>query len=245
LKIALISDIHGNCVALDTVLADINHQKVNQVICLGDIATIGPQPVQVIDTLQRLDCLCIMGNHDAVLLDLNTAPDYQIAAPLISSLHWCAGQLTVDHLQFLQKFYSRIDIPLDENASLLCYHGSPSSNIKNILARTPVEEFEIHQASKTTRIMAGGHTHIQMLRQHQGMLIVNPGSVGSPFADTPAPESIPTLLPWAEYAIVEQTNGILSVNLRRIYFDINLFCEVISQSDLPIKNWWLQQYSVK
>jgi predicted phosphodiesterase len=245
LKIALISDLHGNCVALDTVLADINHQKVNQVICLGDIATIGPQPLQVIDTLQRLDCLCIMGNHDAALLDLNAASDYQIAAPLIPSLHWCARQLTMEHMHYLHKFHPWIEVPIGGNASLLCYHGSPSSNIKNILTSTPVDELEIHQTDKTTRIMAGGHTHIQMVRQHLGMLLVNPGSVGSPFQDNPAPQQIPDLLPWAEYAIVEQNDGFLSVNLRRINFDTSLFCSILTESDLPVKNWWLQQYSIK
>ena len=91
-------------------------------------------------------------------------------------------------------------------------------------------------------VMAGGHTHIQMLRQHYGTLFVNPGSVGSAFVLPATPETVPTLLPWAEYAILDWSEGVLSVDLRRVRFDIDAFWKIVSQSDVPVKDWWLQQY---
>ena len=69
MRVALISDIHGHLFALDAVLADIQHQNVQMIICLGDMATIGPHPREVIDKLCKIGCKCIRGNHDAVILD--------------------------------------------------------------------------------------------------------------------------------------------------------------------------------
>ena len=64
MRIALISDIHGNLVSLKVVLADIDRAGVDQIVCLGDVAALGPQPREVVEQLRALGCPCIMGNHD-------------------------------------------------------------------------------------------------------------------------------------------------------------------------------------
>ncbi len=69
MRIALISDIHANEVALGAVLDDIERTGVDRVVCLGDVATLGPRPESVLDRIRQMDCPCIMGNHDAFLLD--------------------------------------------------------------------------------------------------------------------------------------------------------------------------------
>ena len=61
MRIGLISDIHGNFTALEAVLANMNERPVDLLVCLGDVATIGPQPRQVLDKLKGLDCTFIMG----------------------------------------------------------------------------------------------------------------------------------------------------------------------------------------
>jgi predicted phosphodiesterase len=88
MHIALLSDIHGNAIALEAVLADLSRQPVDRVIGLGDAATIGPRPRQVLDRLKSLGCACILGNHEAALLDPEAALDYQIAPHLMPTLHW-------------------------------------------------------------------------------------------------------------------------------------------------------------
>ena len=69
MRVALISDIHGNEVALRAVLEEIESEGIEQIVCLGDVATLGPRPGRVIDLIEGLDCPCIMGNHDEFLLD--------------------------------------------------------------------------------------------------------------------------------------------------------------------------------
>lgn len=68
MKIAIISDIHGNCVALDTVLNDINGMEVDRIVCLGDAVQGGPQPAEVVTRLRELDCPVVMGNADDWLI---------------------------------------------------------------------------------------------------------------------------------------------------------------------------------
>jgi hypothetical protein len=96
--------------------------------------------------------------------------------------------------------------------------------------------------TKTGTIMAGGHTHIQMLRQHHGDLLVNPGSVGLAFKDYVGGRS-PTVLCHAEYAIVEEFDGAINVRLRRVSLDRDKLRRAHRQSDHPLREFLLKQYS--
>ena len=82
MRLALISDIHGNYSALQAVLDDLSLQHADSIVCLGDIATNGPQPKQVIAEMQKIGCPSIVGNHDQALLDPNAAPGDGAAARL-------------------------------------------------------------------------------------------------------------------------------------------------------------------
>ncbi len=244
MRISLISDIHGHSTALEAVLDDVAQQPTDAIICLGDVATIGPQPKKVLARLKKLGCSCIMGNHDAALLHPEKALRYKIAPLLIPTLEWCVRQLTPDDTDYLQSFKPVIELALGTDASLVCFHGSPRSAIDSVLATTPAEELDKLFTEQTATILAGGHSHIQMLRQHAGKLIVNPGSVGNAFLLPPMPGAFPTLLPWAEYGIVNWVEGALSIELRRVSFSVAAFSEVVSRSDVPIKSWWLRQYTL-
>ena len=90
------------------------------------------------------------------------------------------------------------------------------------------------------QVMAGGHTHVQMLRQHRGTLLVNPGSVGLPFKEHVS-NGPPTLLDHAEYATVEAVRGRISVTLHRVPFDKGALRDTVSSSDNPLRDMLLQQ----
>src|SRR5690348_61501 len=85
-RVALISDIHSNEVALRAVVADIRRTGVDQIICLGDVANLGPAPNAVIEILAGLECPCIMGNHDEFLLDPSLVRAYNDAPRIIASV---------------------------------------------------------------------------------------------------------------------------------------------------------------
>jgi hypothetical protein len=82
--------------------------------------------------------------------------------------------------------------------------------------------------------MAGGHTHVQMVRRHKDAMIFNVGSVGEPFERYPSSE--PRILPWAEYAIISWSNGVLGIELRRVPIDFDALKQATMTSGNPF-NW--------
>lgn len=241
MRIALISDIHGNLVALDTVLADIAREKVDQIVCLGDIATLGPKPREVLQRVKDLNCPCVMGNHDHYLLDSSILRDYMDAPWFAESVAWCAEQLQEEDFQFLRTFQPLHEITLDQSHKLLCFHGSPKSNTDIILAMTPPTNVDELLGGYRATVMVGGHTHMQMMRQHKGIMLINAGSVGMPFEQALFVHA-PRYLPWAEYAIVNIVDGVIDIDLRRVPVDLAAVRQSAKNSNFPdaedwIKNW--------
>jgi predicted phosphodiesterase len=245
-RVALISDIHGNLVSLEAVLADVHRRRVDQVICLGDVAALGPQPRQVIARLQALGCRCVMGNHDLDLIDSEAAQTFE--PWLAEATAWCADQLSDDDLDCLRAFEPRIEVPLDEGVTLLCYHGSPRSAEERIWSTTPVQELERMLGGHRAAVMAGGHNHVQMVRHHRGDLIVDVGSVGQPFEEMPF-RGVPRILPCAQYAIVGRMDGVLSVELRRVPTDLDAIRRAALEGGMPGAEawvgWWMSTCSAE
>ena len=230
MRIALISDIHGYLLPLEAVLADINRKKVDEIICLGDVCVLGPQPREVLARLKSLNCPCIMGNHDFDLLHPDLLHD---PLPWIAKVtEWCADQLSEADFEYLRSFQPFKEISLDAKATLLCFHGSPNSNTDFILSTTPEAELEKMLAGHTATVMAGGHTHVPMVRRHKSTIIVNVGSVGLPFEQMPFTGQ-PSILPWAEYAIIDWVNGVLGIELRRIPIDREALVQAMLASGMP------------
>ncbi|AUX27201.1 protein phosphatase [Sorangium cellulosum] len=242
MRIALISDIHANEVALRAVMASIEEVGVDHVVCLGDVATLGPRPGATLDVLRELGCPCILGNHDEFLLEPALIRTYTDVPIVVDAVDWCRDQLSGDDLAFLRTFQARLEIPLDAGATLLLFHGSPRSHMENLLADTPPEELDRALAGHAATVMAGGHTHIQMLRQHRGTLLVNPGSVGLPFKEFAA-GGPPTLLDHAEYATVEARRGAVQVTLHRVPVDREALREAARACDNPMRGALLRHYA--
>ncbi len=242
MRIAFLSDIHGNFIALQAVLADMESQSVDRVVCLGDVVTLGPQPVEVLNALRELECAFIKGNHDAATLDPEGAERYDIASHLIPDLHWCNDRLSADDLRFIDSFQPTHEIPLPNGSQILAFHGSPLSYTDVILANTPEERLDAYFKEQQADIFIGGHTHIQMVRRHDDKLILNAGSVGNAFRFAYTPGKPVYLLPWAEYMIIEQKGDTVGVNARRVYFETGQLIQKVRESQIPCSSWWIRQY---
>jgi putative phosphoesterase len=233
MRVALISDLHGNRLALEAVLTDIARAGVDRIVCLGDVATLGPHPEAVLARLEQLSCACIMGNHDEFLLDAGLIRSYTEAPIVVASVDWCRSVLPPAAIDFVRRFERQIVIPLDGASELLLFHGSPRSHMEDILATTPPERLDTLLDGARATVLAGGHTHIQMLRQHRGMLLVNPGSVGMPFRQHVNGRA-PEVLPHAEYAIVDGHSGDIAVTLRRVGLDRAALRAQAASVDFPL-----------
>jgi putative phosphoesterase len=240
MRVALISDLHGNLVALRAVLDEIRASNVDRLVCLGDVATLGPAPREVLETLAELRCPCILGNHDEFLLDEDLIRSYTEAPPVVAAVDACRSGLGAGELAFVATFTRTLDLDLD-GATLGLFHGSPRSNMEDLLATTPAEALDEALGDARPTVMAGGHTHLQMLRQHQGALLVNPGSLGMPF-ESYAQGGPPRILPHAEYAIVESSEGRVGVTLRRVPLDRRALLDALAGWDNPLRDYLADQY---
>ena len=241
MRIALISDIHGNALALEAVLADIHHRGADRIVCLGDVATLGPQPTEVLSRLREIGCTCILGNHDEFLLEPSLAAAYSKAPVIVESIEWALARLRAEDLDYVRTFERSVLIPLEDEASLFAFHGTPDSNVTDLLATTPPQDVDRMLAGRRASVMAAGHTHIQMLRQHRGTLIVNPGSVGMPFEEYVGGRP-PHVLPFAEYAIVESRGGDVSVAFQRVALDARELATRARVGDSPMGPWFATMY---
>ena len=233
MRIGLIADIHGNLVALDTVLAELARMDVDELICLGDVAALGPQPREVIARLQALQCPVVMGNTDAWLLDPALAEGS--SAPVLAITEWCRAQLSADDLAYLRAFPPTLARTLPGGADLLCFHGSPRSFDDAITATTPDTTLDRMLDGANAAIMAGGHTHIPMVRRHKDAQ-VNTGSVGLPGIGAVTPYNRD--VHWAEYAVLDVDREHTAITLHRTPLDVAAMIRVARASDMPETAWW-------
>lgn len=208
MRLALISDLHGNEVALDAVLADARKVGYDQLVCLGDVATLGPRPSEVLAKLRSLGCECLLGNHDEFMLEPTKVQEYSSIPALTASIHTTRSALSSAEIDFIRSFRPTLTV-----GSVLLFHGTPRSNVEDLLSTTPDAKVDEMLAGHEARVFAGGHTHLPMVRQHRGTLIVNGGSVGVPFREY-ASHGPPVILARAEYAIVDVDGGDVGVTLR-------------------------------
>ena len=236
-RIGLIADIHGNLVALDAVLADLARDQPDRLICLGDVAALGPQPAEVIARLRTLACPSILGNTDAWLLV--GPPPYLAGTPFATLTAWCAARLTAADWAYLRACAPTLAVDFAAGQRLLCCHGSPRSYDEVIAATTPDADLETMLAGYPATIVAGGHTHIQLLRRHGATRLINPGSVGLPGVGPGDPRlPVNQQVCWAEYAVLTLDAGQVSIDLRRLSLDPAQLDAALLKSAMPDADWW-------
>lgn len=239
MRIGLISDIHGNLIALESVLSELRQEQIDRMICLGDVAALGPQPHEVIGRLRELSCPVVMGNTD----DWYLQPLPQGDDELREIVGWGLQQLTDSDVAYLRSFQPVIEMTLDTDKTLLCYHGSPRSYSDVISSTTPAAEVRSMFAGQQALIMVGGHTHVQMLRRYEQAFLINPGSIGLPGVG-PESQDLPRnqKVHWAEYAIITLQNGQVRVDLRRTPLDIPALLQAGYASGMPTLDSWVRTW---
>ena len=236
MRIAVISDIHGNCIALDAVLADLQPSAFDQIVCLGDAVQGGPQPAQVVARLRELACPVVMGNADAWLLIGQDSGREQIPAERLLKMQairdWSLSQLTVDERAFIGQFQPTVTIESETDRRLLCFHGSPASFDDVLLPTVAEDEFQRLLGAYAAYVLTGGHTHLQQVRRIGDSFFFNPGSVGLAYNHEQA-ENYFRADPWAEYAMLTLDSARIGLEFRRVPFDSVKLRQVYHASGRP------------
>ncbi len=238
MRIAIISDIHGNLAALDAALRELEAEGPDQIICLGDVAATGPQPREVVDRLRSLGCAVVMGNADAYLLEPQPAADVDENGRKVEAIdQWCAAQLSASDIEYVRSFQATVEVALGGDRRLLCYHGSPRSYNDIIAATTPEAELAPMFHGHTATVMAGGHWHFQMLRCYGASILLNPGSIGLAY-DIQADGGV-RVPARAEYALLTCAgNEVRSIELRRVPYDRDVTVRAMFERGMPHAEWW-------
>lgn len=209
MKIAVISDIHANLIALQEVLKDIEKENCDKIFCLGDLVLAGPQPKETLDFIKEQDWTIIQGNTDKLIADFND----EIYQYMQQSFPVMANSI-VEDIKIVDREYLSLLPPQTETAvdgvSILLVHGSPRYNNEDITPGMPIGTIEKIIEGTTADLILCGHTHVPCGYQtNTKQTVVNVGSVGRPM----------TPKPMACYAIVETSNGAFTVRHKFINYD--------------------------
>ena len=187
MKIAVISDIHANLIALKTVLEDIKEQNCDKIFCLGDLAMAGPQPVETVDfIIKQTDWTIIQGNTDKLIVDYSSElfENMMNTFPLMAkALREDVKVLREDQKEFLRKLPPQKELEI-EGVKILLVHGSPRRNNEDILPNLPIEQVEEIIDGVNADLILCGHTHMPAGYQtNTKQTVINDGSVGRPMTE--------------------------------------------------------------
>lgn len=221
MKIAVISDIHGNIFALNAVLKAIKKQDVTYTICLGDLVGYGCNPNEVIERLRNEKIPCIKGNYDASVVD----KDYTfIRENEVNSfsLPWAIKNVTNENIKFLKELPNTITLEFN-NKKIQFVHGSPR-RINEYLT----EDYEkidevINEFNYDVLVCA--HTHIPYVKIINSKIIINDGSVGKPKNGTPN----------ATYLIIDITDDNLTPEIHSVSYDYKEIMNTMKNLNFPEK----------
>ena len=231
MRIGVISDIHGNCVALDAVLADVANHPVDRWVCLGDALQGGTQPAEVADRLRDLLCPVVLGNADAFVLD-GTSGEKSISDRMRTVRDWTVEALGAERVDFIRTFVPTVELDIGDAGRLLSFHGSPDSYDGVLLPETPTADLKRTLEGRDASLMCGGHTHLQWSASIDGWTFFNPGSVGLGY-NRHLPEAGFFFNPVAEFAIVAVDGPTARIEFCRVPFDVDALDRAARASGHP------------
>lgn len=232
MSILIVSDVHANLVALESVLAAAG--EYDEIWNLGDIVGYGPKPCECVDRIRELEpAASLIGNHDWAAIGRLALDEFNPVARYAT--YWTTAKLSADHMTYLESLPNRV---IEDNWMLV--HGSPRHPVWEYVYTTKVarQNFEFFDSP----VCFLGHTHIQLYISEEmaesgaapvqpsdgevldlsaGRFIINPGSVGQPRDSNPN----------AAFALFDPAEG--TVTFRRVPYDIRLTQEQMESAGLP------------
>lgn len=234
-RLAVIADVHGNLPALEAVLADAEREGADAFVCLGDVAYGGPQPTEAIARLRDLGAPTVLGNTDAYLLTPRVGTAGLAADPRVRQVQldieaWGSARLAEADRDYLRTFARRLEFKLG-GSRVVAYHGSPRNYDDQIRADTAPSDLDLWFADAPADLYLGAHTHEQFARRFKAAVVVNPGSVGMPLrGDASGEQWHPAV---GEYALVQVIDGLASVHLRKVAYDLRVLVDAARGSGMP------------
>jgi predicted phosphodiesterase len=233
-RVIVLSDVHGNAIALAAVRKAIRTEKPDLVAVAGDLALNGPDPAGTVDLLREMEAdgaAIINGNTDVAVADFDytaamaVSPGMSDTVPDVfrAAAEWAHDELGDDRIAWLRRLPSERRLHADDGTMILICHASPGSQTAGFGQQLD-PNVVIERAGRTdARIIVCGHTHIPEVRDLGWKLIVNDGSAGYTFDGDPT----------ASWARIDVDGGEIAAEIRRTEYDALAVANAISARGLP------------
>jgi predicted phosphodiesterase len=226
MRIAIISDIHGNRTAFDAVLADLRDTSPDLILHGGDLADGGSSPLEIIDQIRDLGWQGVIGNTDEMLISPAALTDFASQSPQLRSLFVAIEEMAAftraalgeDRLQWMRGL-PRIQI----RGTLALVHASPASPWRAPAHTAEDAELDSVYSPLGQQVNVYGHIHHSFVRNTTKRIVANSGSVSLSYdGDTRA-----------SYLLLNESTP----TIRRVEYDVDKELKALSQCGLPHANW--------
>jgi putative phosphoesterase len=225
MRIAFISDMHGNAVAFEEVVKDLEDQSPDVIVCLGDIVMKGPQPKECIDILNSLEPISIVrGNHEHLYTRYKKESNLNSFKEILTyeSINYDLQYLSVKEQEWLSNLPEN-EILMFGDRKIDIFHASPKSLNEVIFPWAPIEDLDKLYLDPTSDFSFYGHVHHAFVRNSSTRSIVNTGSIGLPFDKDNR----------ASYAILDLGTKGSSVQLRRVQYNVEKAIKIAYDRKMP------------
>jgi predicted phosphodiesterase len=225
-RLAAISDMHGNAVAFEAVINDLRRQRPDAIVCLGDVVMRGPQPKECVDMLRALNPLVtVRGNFDHRFTRWpgpTWSPKTYKDELLLRDFEYTSARL--DHTD--QVWLGTLPVDFSSQIGGLgveLYHAAPGSLVQYTWPWAPAEDLGKLRVNETSNLVLFGHMHHAFVRSAMGFTVVNTGSVGLSFDGDNR----------ASYAIIDIDGHDTAIQLRRVAYDVEAAIQVARSHAMP------------
>ena len=228
MRLALLSDLHGNIVALEAVLAHLARQgSFDRVVVAGDIAWAGPRPAEVVDRLREIGAEVIQGNTDAFFsLTPDEAPPGKRSDRFADHLQWMKDQLGPERVAYLANLpFSHVVTP-EPGQDLLVVHANPvdmERPLRPMMSTAELDEILLETGEPHWAALAFGHLHIPFTMRWRERLLVDVASAGLPMDGDHR----------AAYAVLTWEEGVWHATHHRVYYDVPVVAHEMRTNGMP------------
>ncbi|MBE5821808.1 MAG: YfcE family phosphodiesterase [Clostridiales bacterium] len=229
MKVGIIADVHSNLIALKKVYEEFERNKVEKIICLGDMIGIGPYPEEtmkyIIENKEKM--ICVVGNHEKYFLEglPETVHDdkRKLSENEIANHKWMHSQLSIESENFLKTLPKEKILKIENKIIYISHYPLNENNEYKVPIKKPtLDQCEEMFLGIDADIFLCGHSHSKFSYKNKNKIYINPGSLGCPKGSN-----------IANAVIMDIKKDNIEYELLNIEYDVNLVINEINNKQYP------------
>lgn len=229
MKIGIISDIHGNAIALKAVLEELNNQNIDKIICLGDLIGGAPMTNEVIEEIIKIkeEVIVVMGNREKYIIEglpkIVHDEKVKVTQEQIDRFEWIKNQLTETSKKFIYSLSKEVFYKVDGRTIYIGHYPmNEDKSYRKHIKQANVKENESMFLGINADIYLYGHTHREVFNTNNNKLYINPGALGCPGKTN-----------YATYGILYINKENIKYEQCKIKYDVNKMIDYMKEIKFP------------